>query len=129
MKYVWTLKDVEPGEHSQKMGHYGGTGWRLINKDTVGSEAVRIHYSVYPPGSYTKEHPIHTDREQVYYIISGIMSLKIGGEEHEVQPGAFVYVPRGIEHNHRNDGSEDLIFITVNCLVRSGETPPLLQRS
>lgn len=129
MKYVWRLEDVEPGEHSKKMGHYGGIGWRLINKNTVGAEAVRVHYSVYPPGSYTEGHPIHTDREQVYYIISGTMSLKIGGEEYKVQPGAFVYVPRGVEHNHRNDGVEDLIFITVNCPVRTGGPPPLLQRS
>ena len=128
MKYVWKLDDVKPGEHSKEMGHYGGTGWRLINKKTVGSEAVRIHYSVYPPGSYTEGHPPHDDREQVYYIISGTMSLKIGGEEHKVPPGAFVYVPRGVEHNHRNDGPEDLIFITVNSLVRSGEVPPLPKR-
>lgn len=129
MKYVWTLDDVVPGPHSEKMGHFGGTGWRLINKNTVGAEAVRVHYSVYPPGTFTENHPIHDDREQVYYIVSGTMSLDIDGQKHEVKPGSFVYVPRGVEHNHRNNGNEDLIFITVNCPVRSGEVPELPQRS
>ncbi len=121
MKYVWTLDDIEPYEFPEKMGHYGGTGWPLINAKTVGAETIRVHHSVYPPGSYTEGHPIHTDREQVYYIVSGTMSLTIGGEHHEVPPGAYVFIPRGIEHNQRNDGSEDLVVVTINCPIREGE--------
>lgn len=125
MKLVMTTADVAPRKSSEAMGHFGGTVWDLINKNTVGAEAMHVFVSSYPPGGYTRGHPIHTDWEQAYYIVSGTMTINMEGKEYVAPAGSYVFVPRGVEHNHRNNGQEDLVFVTMSCVVRAGEVPPL----
>ena len=35
--------------------------------------------------------------------MSGEMHLALDGEEHTVPAGSFVFIPRGVQHEHRND--------------------------
>ena len=128
-RHIISIDDVTPAVsgdmHANSDGHHGGTSYRVINKDTVGTEALRVLVQEYPVGGYTEGHPIHTDREQCYYILEGTMHIVIDGIEHVAPAGSFVFIPRGCEHNHRNDGPEVLKFITINCPVRSGDIPPI----
>ena len=119
------LEDLQPRPSLEGFGHHGGFTYDLFNTTTVGSEALRLTVQVYRPGGYTEGHPIHTDREQAYYIISGTMTLTLNDKTYTVPAGSFVFLPRGVEHNHRNDGEEALVILTVNCPVRSGEVPPM----
>ncbi|RPJ34719.1 MAG: cupin domain-containing protein, partial [Planctomycetaceae bacterium] len=116
---------VTGDENPNQDGHFGGTSYRVINKNTVGTEALRVIVQTWPVGGYTTGHPIHDDREQCYYVLEGTMNINIDGVEHVAPAGSFVYIPRGCEHNHRNEGPEVLKFITINCPVRSGDVPPL----
>ncbi len=128
-RHIITIDDVPPrvtGDENPNMdGHHGGTSYRVINKDTVGSEALRIIVQDWPVGGYTEGHPIHTDREQCYYILEGTMHINLDGVEHVAPAGSFVFIPRGCEHNNRNEGPGNLRVMVINCPIRSGEIPPI----
>ena len=125
MENVVTLADVEPRVVPAKEGHHGGRIWYIFNKDSIGTEGLRLHVQEYQPGGYTEGHAPHKDIEQAYYILSGTMAVSVAGKEYTAKPGSFVFIPRGAEHFHRNAGDDDLVFLTINVAIRSGEVPPL----
>jgi mannose-6-phosphate isomerase-like protein (cupin superfamily) len=128
MENVVTLADIEPKEIPLKEGHHGGRIWYIFNKENIGTEGLRLHVQEYFPGGYTEDHPPHPHIEQVYYVISGTMAVHVDGKDFAAGPGYFVYIPRGAVHYHRNEGADNLKFLTINVPVRSGEVPPLPQR-
>jgi len=128
MENVVTLSDIEPKVVPLGEGHHGGRIWYVFNRDNIGTEGLRIHVQEYWPGGYTEGHAPHPDLEQVYYVLAGTMAVQVSGKEYTAGPGSFVFIPRGAEHSHRNAGADNLVFITINSPVRSGEAPPLPQR-
>ena len=78
-------------------------------------EAFRV---VIEPGKYTHQH-IHTDTEQLYYVITGegradFIHADGAREEFTMAPGDVVHVPRGTEHQIFCTGTEDLIYLCVD---------------
>src|SRR5512144_2360072 len=114
MKNVVTLADITPKEAPLKEGHHGGRIWYVFNKDTIGTEGLRLHVQEYAPGGYTEEHAPHMDMEQTYYIVQGTMAVTISGKEYIAGPGSFVFIPRGAQHKHRNAGKDNMVFLTIN---------------
>jgi quercetin dioxygenase-like cupin family protein len=119
------LDELEQRPIRDGMGHVEGEYWEVFTKAAGGTEALRLLVQEYPPGGYTTDHPTHMDFEQTYYVISGVMTLILDGERHIVPAGTFVFIPRGTPHEHRNDGSEPMVFMTINVPVRDGGVPPL----
>jgi quercetin dioxygenase-like cupin family protein len=123
---VVMLADLEKKPLRDGMGHVEGEYWEVFTRQTAGTEALRLLVQEYPPGGFTQGHPVHMDFEQTYYVIAGTMTLLIEDEEaREVRAGTFVFIPRGVRHEHRNDGTESMIFLTINVPVREGPVPPL----
>jgi len=52
--------------------------------------------------------------DQIFYIISGVMSIEMEGTSFEAPPGSFVYFPAGVPHRNWNGGSEPTIHIAFN---------------
>ncbi len=119
------LEELEQKPITDGMGHVEGAYWEVFTKAAVGSEALRLLVQEYPPGGYTKGHPVHMDFEQTYYVLSGTMTLFLEGVRHMVPAGTFVFIPRGTKHEHRNDSNEPMVFMTINVPVREGGVPPL----
>ncbi len=128
MENVVTLADVTPKQVPLKEGHHGGRIWYVFNKDTIGTEGLRLHVQEYAPGGYTEEHAPHLDMEQTYYILSGTMAVTISGKEYIAGPGSFVFIPRGAQHKHRNAGNDNMVFLTINVAIRDGKVPPIPER-
>lgn len=128
MKNVVTLADIEPKVVPLKEGHHSGRIWYVFNKDSIGTEGLRLHVQEYSPGGYTEKHAPHMDMEQTYYILSGTMAVTISGQEYTAGSGSFVFIPRGAQHKHRNIGKDNLVFLTINVAIRDGQVPPLTQR-
>jgi quercetin dioxygenase-like cupin family protein len=126
VRTVVRLDDLEQKPLNDGMGHVSGRFWEVFTKATVGTEALRLLVQEYPSGGYTEGHPIHNDLEQTYYVLSGTMTVFLDGKKHIAPAGTFVFIPRGTKHEHRNDGNEPMVFLTINVPVRSGEVPPVL---
>jgi quercetin dioxygenase-like cupin family protein len=51
------------------------------------------------PGEEPHEH-VHDDVDEIFYLLSGSMTFRCGGESFEVHAGGFVFLPRGIPHTY-----------------------------
>jgi quercetin dioxygenase-like cupin family protein len=125
VRNVVRLDEIQARPLDDGMGHVNGRVWEVFTKPTVGTEALRLLVQEYPPGGYTSGHPVHMDFEQTYYVLAGTLTLVLDGKEQVVPEGSFVFIPRGVRHEHRNDRSEPLRFMTINVPVRDGDVPPL----
>lgn len=57
--------------------------------------------------------------EQMGYVLSGRLALKIGDEENELGRGDGYLIPPGVVHSFRVVGEEALAFVEVFCPPKS----------
>jgi quercetin dioxygenase-like cupin family protein len=122
MDNVVTIADLDSKMLTLEAGHHGGRIWSIFNKETIRTETLTVSVQEYRPGEYTEGHGPHAETEQAYYILTGTMAVHVSGKEYIAKPGSFVFIPRGAEHGHRNAGTDNLRFITINGAVRKGNT-------
>jgi quercetin dioxygenase-like cupin family protein len=56
----------------------------------------------------------HATEDEIFYILTGELTFRCGGESFDVGEGDFVYLPQGIEHGYtiRSEGPVRLIVVT-----------------
>lgn len=74
-----------------------------------GAERLSAGTVTFPPRSDSIPHT-HTSEEEVLYVVAGNGALVCDGEPFPLEPGAFVFVPPGVEHFVRVDSDEPLTF-------------------
>jgi mannose-6-phosphate isomerase-like protein (cupin superfamily) len=52
--------------------------------------------------------------DQIFYILSGTMSLEIEGKEYQAGPGTLVFFPAGVPHRNWNAGAEATVHLAIN---------------
>jgi quercetin dioxygenase-like cupin family protein len=106
----------------------------LTGSETAG-ELLRIDMRVRPHGFVASEH-IHPDQEEQFHIVSGEITLRIGGEERRYRAGHRITIPAGTPHVWWNSGSDELrvllefrkagrfaeFITTFFALARAGKT-------
>ena len=99
------------------MADYPGYGEQRWYSDALGTEQLSFSWRRMPPatggrGSYGHRHP---GQEEVYFVISGTVTFKVGDEVFEAGPQTAVRMT-GEEfyavHNDTEDAAELLIFST-----------------
>ena len=99
------------------MAEYPGYGEQRWYSDALGTEQVSFSWRRMPPGtggrgSYGHCHP---GQEEVYFVISGTVTFKVGDDVFEARPQAAVRMT-GEDfysvHNDTADEAELLIFST-----------------
>jgi quercetin dioxygenase-like cupin family protein len=77
--------------------------------DALGTEEMRVTVWYFDPGEEIQYHA-HSEQEELYYVLEGEFSLKLGrsGEEEYVEagPGTFWVAKPEVGHGHRNVGDE-----------------------
>jgi quercetin dioxygenase-like cupin family protein len=92
----------------------GVTGRVVIGKaDGAKNFCMRV-FSV-AAGGYTPKHS-HTWEHEVF-IHAGRGKIFREGEWLDVESGSVLFIPGGEEHQFKNTGKEDLVFV---CLIPSG---------
>lgn len=57
---------------------------------------------------------VHTREDEYFYILDGVIKVRLGDNSFEAGPGAFVYLPRNIPHEWDVIGGEaTLLLITA----------------
>lgn len=92
----------------------GITGRVVIGK-ADGAEKFCMRVFTVAPGGHTPRH--HHDWEHEIFVHAGEGQVHREGEWSHVEVGHVVFVPGGEEHQFRNTGDRDLVFV---CLVPSG---------
>ncbi len=67
-------------------------------------------YSHYKPGLDTKQ-KIHLEAEELVYVVAGSGKLTVGKELVPFKQGDSIFIPPGVPHGVRNDGTEDVEMV------------------
>ncbi len=85
---------------------------RLIDQHN-GTGSCTISVIRTPPGGGSPE-GAHTHAvDQIFYIVTGTMSLEIAGNPFEAGPGAVVLFPAGVPHRNWNAGGEPTVHLNI----------------
>lgn len=86
--------------------------------EALGIEQARVKLWYFDPGEEIQYHA-HSEQEEIYYVIRGRFSLKLGqsGEEEyvEVAPGDFYAASPGIGHGHRYLGEDQGVVLAIGA--------------
>ena len=94
----------------------------LLGRDS-GATSCSVDCVKTPPGTGSAA-GLHTHVvDQLFYIISGKMSLEIAGTEYEAHPGTVVVFPAGVPHRNWNGGLEDTVHLAVNSPLPEPDIP------
>jgi len=65
-----------------------------------------------PAGHRRGDRHVHSV-DQIFFVVSGSLSLEVAGEEHAVRAGGVVFLPAGTPHSSWNETSEDEWHIDI----------------
>jgi len=93
-------------------GHYkwgvNCDGWRLLQ--TAGLEVTRESM---PSGTSEVLHR-HRFSQQLFYILSGVASFEVNGEQFTVNSGAYLHIVPGALHRIYNMQQQELNFLVIS---------------
>jgi quercetin dioxygenase-like cupin family protein len=82
----------------------------------LGSEQVAFTFRRMTPGTGGKGSygHFHRTQEELIYVISGTVEVKLGDEVHEVGPGTVVRISPEVVRSVWNEGPEDASMVIVS---------------
>jgi len=80
----------------------GGDGYK--GKILYRGETCLLIATEVPPGALGPKNHVHPS-DQLYYVVEGELTVTLGSDEHTVPAGSAVFIPAGVPHHNRNDGS------------------------
>ena len=94
----------------------------LLDWDS-GATSCSVHCIKTPPGDGSPA-GMHTHVvDQLFYILSGEMSLEIDGQAYTADPGTLVVFPAGVPHRNWNGGVEPTVHLAFNSPLPSRDEP------
>jgi mannose-6-phosphate isomerase-like protein (cupin superfamily) len=95
---------------------------RLLDHSS-GARTCTVSYIKTPPRGGSPEGMHIHDVDQVFYVLSGTMSLEIAGERFEAGPGTLVIFPAGVPHRNWNGGTEPTVHLSFNAPLPDPNKP------
>jgi mannose-6-phosphate isomerase-like protein (cupin superfamily) len=96
-----------------------------LSQEILSSANSGVHDSFLNRGTLRAHHALggsaHPRHDEIYYVLTGRGTLRLGGDPHsgagaatyQVQEGTVVYIPANTFHAIANDSDHDLIFLTI----------------
>jgi uncharacterized cupin superfamily protein len=68
-----------------------------------------------PPGPprYIAPLHVHHDDDEAWYVLEGVLRVRVGDNEVEVRAGSSVLVPRGTVHTYWNPSTEPVRYLLI----------------
>jgi mannose-6-phosphate isomerase-like protein (cupin superfamily) len=54
---------------------------------------------------------VHHDDDEAWYVLEGVLHVRLGDEEHDVPAGGAALAPRGVPHAYANATAEPLRYV------------------
>ena len=61
--------------------------------------------------------------DQIFYILSGTMSMEMEGKQYNCSSGSLIIFPAGVPHRNWNDGSEPTVHLAFNTPLPDPNVP------
>jgi quercetin dioxygenase-like cupin family protein len=56
----------------------------------------------------------HERLHDMFYVLDGVLTMRLGDETHQIGPGTFVCVPPGVTHTFSNTSDSPVRFLNFN---------------
>ena len=63
------------------------------------------------------------DVDQIFYILSGTMSIEIEGKQYDCSSGSLIVFPAGVRHRNWNGGSTPTVHLAFNTPLPDPTVP------
>ena len=118
---------AEREQASDWMAQFSGFGEMRWYSEALGTEQVSFSWRLMPPGtggrgSYGHRHP---GQEEVYFVISGRVTFKVGDDVFEAGPQTAVRMTGEEFYSVHNDGDGDAELLLFSTRL---ESPPAEQQ-
>lgn len=101
----------------------------LSNVNLFDGEAFFGRLLCFSKGQVVRYHR-HEHTDEVFDVVEGAGTFLIDGGEMQAKPGTILYVPAGIEHGMRADGTDQwIVRETVHERVYAGRAAKLVMRA
>jgi mannose-6-phosphate isomerase-like protein (cupin superfamily) len=77
--------------------------------DFLASDLLSVGYAIWPAGGRDRQQPHEED--EVYHVVAGRGSIRVGGQETMVGPGSIVFVPARVEHRFHSIEEELRVLV------------------
>lgn len=94
----------------------------LLGHDS-GAKTCTINCIKTPAGSGSPAGMHVHDVDQIFYILSGVMSIEVEDTEHSCGPGSLIVFPAGIPHRNWNAGREPTVHLAFNTPMPDPSVP------
>ena len=84
--------------------------FRVVNQELVNAEHIAAGLTIFDPGEASSLHD-HADSEEIDFIAKGRGEVISGSERVEFGENSFMFIPKGVEHQHVNTGDEPMWLI------------------
>ena len=93
--------------------HLPGRDWYyLLGPMNSAAKNLVFGLAEFPGGTLAAVH-LHAAEEEIIFILSGAGATIAGEQEIALAPGVAVFIPPGLSHQIRADGSEPLRLVTL----------------
>lgn len=99
---------------------FGHLSWDAENGDKIDSQAFFSSGVLeVPQGGEIPTHK-HSNREEIYYVLSGEGEATIDGETTKIQPGTAMWFPSNCNHRIYNPNEENLLLHFSTAVTEPG---------
>jgi quercetin dioxygenase-like cupin family protein len=90
---------------------------------TSGAKTCTVHCIKTPAGGGSPAGMHVHDFDQIFYILSGTMSVEIEGEQYDCSPGSLIIFPAGVRHRNWNGSNEPTLHLAFNTPLPDPNVP------
>lgn len=101
----------------QARRRYTARGSEMLFKALAADDAgdLSLMERILPPGGRRPPEHRHTNCSEAYFVLDGMVSVMVEGEERTVGPEGFVLVPRGTAHTFGNTAPEPARLLVIHA--------------
>ncbi len=92
--------------------------WRPRTVATVNHHALRVVRAL---GEFSWHS--HPDTDELFFVLSGILSIQTEAGEVRIGPGRLHVVPRGVRHRPSSAEGADVLLFEPESTVNTGDSP------
>jgi mannose-6-phosphate isomerase-like protein (cupin superfamily) len=106
------MKIVKRDQANEIRTPHGSTIYPLMDRTTSDIVKCSLAEELLPRGAMIGAHH-HNETEEIYYILAGSGSMRVGEKVRRVEAGDSVFIPAGSIHTLHNDGNEDMRLLLI----------------
>jgi mannose-6-phosphate isomerase-like protein (cupin superfamily) len=105
---------IGPGEGQKRYTARGSVMFFKALAEQDGGDLSLMERTL-PPGGRRPPPHRHTNCSEAYFVLDGLVSVVVEGEELIVGPEGFVLVPRGTAHTFGNAGDDEARLLVIHA--------------